>query len=92
MYDFPSVEALVRYMHAESGFPVKLMWLRAIIRGNVETWSGITYSNAAKYFPHTVEMIKGNMFQTSQGLRSTKKKTPPHRGIKKGIFKVAPED
>ena len=27
-YDLLSLEALVRYMHAESGFPVKYTWLR----------------------------------------------------------------
>ena len=29
VYDLPSVEALVRYMHAESGFPTKYTWIRA---------------------------------------------------------------
>ena len=32
------------------------------------------------------------MFQSYQGVKSTKKKTPPPREIKKGIFKVAPEE
>ena len=91
-YDFPSVEALVRYMHAVSGFPVKSLWLRAIKRGNFETWSGLTYSNGAKCFPQAVEMIKGPMVQSSQLVRSTKNKTPAPRSIKRGIFKVAPEE
>ena len=29
-YDLPSVEALVRYMHVASVFPVKYTWLKAI--------------------------------------------------------------
>ena len=29
-YDLPSVEALVRYMHAAAGFLVKYTWIRAI--------------------------------------------------------------
>ena len=29
-YDLPSVEALVRYFHAASGFPVRDTWLKAI--------------------------------------------------------------
>ena len=41
-YDIPSVEALVRYMHAASGFPVKSMWLREIKRGDFEMWPGLT--------------------------------------------------
>ena len=60
-YDLSSVEALVRYMHAASGLPVKSMWRRAIKRGGFETWSGLTYSNASKSFPRAVEMMKGHM-------------------------------
>ena len=30
VYDLPRVEALVRYMHAAAGFPVKSAWLKAI--------------------------------------------------------------
>ena len=91
-YDLPIVEALVRYMHAESGFPVRSMLLRAIIKGNFETWPGLTYLNAANYCPHTVETIKGHMVQSAQGVLSTKKKIPAYRGIKKGILKVSPEE
>ena len=61
VYDLPSVEALVRHMHAASGFPVKSTWLRAIKRGNFETWPGLTYSNAAKYCPQVVETMKGHI-------------------------------
>ena len=30
VYDLPSVEALVRYMHAAAGFPVMSTWLKTI--------------------------------------------------------------
>jgi len=33
-YDLPSVEALVKYLHASAGFPVKSTWLAAIKAGN----------------------------------------------------------
>ena len=83
---------LVRYMHATSGLPVKSTWLRAIKKRNFETWPRLTYSNAEKYCPHAVETIKGHMVQSSQGVRSTNKKAPPPREIKKVIFKLAPEE
>ena len=67
-YELTSVEALVRYMHAEAGFPVKYTWLKAIKQGNFATWPGLTYYNAEKYFPHAVETIKGHMVQSSQGV------------------------
>ena len=50
-YDLPSLEALVRYIHAAAGFPVKSTWIKAIKKGNFATWPGLTYSNAAKYCP-----------------------------------------
>ena len=49
VYDLPSMEALVRYMHAVEGFPVKSTWLRAIKHGNLNTWPGLTFNNAAEY-------------------------------------------
>ncbi|KAL7525219.1 hypothetical protein ACHAXR_001556, partial [Thalassiosira sp. AJA248-18] len=73
-YDLPSVGALVAYLHAAAGFPVKDTWLRAIKAGNYATWPGLTYSNAAKYCPDAEETILGHMVQTRQGVRSTKPK------------------
>ena len=32
-YNLPSVESLVRYMHATAGLPVKSTWIRAIKKG-----------------------------------------------------------
>ena len=92
VYDLTSVEALVQYMHVVSGLPVKYTWIRAIKKGNFDTWPGLTYSNAANYCSHAVETIKVHMVESSQGVLSTKENMPPHRGMKKVTFKVAPED
>ena len=81
-YNLPSIEALVQYMHMAAGPPVKSTWLKAIKKGNFETWPGLTYSDAAKYFPHAVEAIKGHMVQSSQGVISTKKKGTSLEAIK----------
>ena len=61
-------------MHAAAGFPVKSTWLKAIKNGTFESWPRLTYNNAAKYFPHSVETLKGHMVQYTQGVRSKKKK------------------
>ena len=73
MYDLPSMEALVRYMHAAAGFPVRSTWLKAIKNGNFNSWPGLTYNNVAKYCPQSIEAMKGHMVKSSQGVRSTKK-------------------
>jgi len=75
-YDLPSVEALVRYLHAAAGFPVKSTWLKAIKAGNFASWPGLTFENASKYCPTAEETILGHLVQTRQGLRSTKPKPP----------------
>ena len=73
-HDLPSVCALVHYLHACAGFPVRFTWLAAIKARNFASWTGLTYTNVAKYFPVSVETLKGHMTQTRQGARSTKPK------------------
>jgi hypothetical protein len=72
-----SVGALVHYLHAAAGFPVKSTWLAAIKAGNYASWPGLTYANASKYCPSSDETIKGHLSQVRQGIRSTKPKAPP---------------
>ena len=49
-------------------------WLVAIKAGYFASWPGLTYKNAAKYCPVSVETLKGHMTHTRQGARSTKPK------------------
>ena len=74
VHDLPSVCALVHYLHACAGFHVRSTWLAAIKAGNFAFWPGLTYTNAAKYCPVSVETLKGHMIHTRQGARSTKPK------------------
>ena len=60
-------------MHAAAGFPVKTTCIKSIKHGNFDAWPGLTYNNAAKYCPHSVETLEGHMLHWSQGVRSTKK-------------------
>ena len=48
-YDIPSILDLVRYFHAYAGYPVRSTCLNAINAGNYESWTGLTYDNAAWY-------------------------------------------
>ena len=73
-HNLPSVCTLVHYLHACSGFPVRTMWLAVIKAGNFTSRPGITYTNAAKYCPVSIETLKGHMTQTRQGTRSTNSK------------------
>ena len=71
-------------MHVTAVLPVKSTWLKSIKKLNFYTWPGVTYTNAAKYFPHSVETIKGHMVQSSEGVRSAKKTKHQARDNKKG--------
>jgi hypothetical protein len=77
MHDLPSVGALVHYLHAAVGFPVKSTWLAAIKAGNFASWPGLTYANASKFCPSSDETIKGHPSQVRQGLSSTKPRMRP---------------
>jgi hypothetical protein len=41
--DLPSVGALVHYLHAAAGFPVKSTWLAAIKASNYTSWPGLRH-------------------------------------------------
>ena len=78
-YVMPSVKALVRFLHAAAGFPVKSTWLAAIRASKYAMWPGLTYENAKTYHPTTTETLKGHMTQARQGVRSTNLKTTPYK-------------
>ena len=70
-------------MHAAAGFSVKYTWLKAIKKGNCESWPGLTYTNEAKYCPHSVETLKVHMVQSLQGMRYTMKNKHQAKNNKK---------
>ena len=61
VYDFPSTEEVVKWMHATCRYPVKLTWLKAIKVGNFNGWPVISERKVSKYYPETTETPKGHM-------------------------------
>ena len=41
MYELPSMEQMVRYLHAAAEHPTKETWLKAIAKGNYNSWPPI---------------------------------------------------
>eukprot|EP00804_Cyclotella_cryptica_P009391 CCRYP_018074-RA/>CCRYP_018074-RA protein AED:0.17 eAED:0.15 QI:0/0/0/0.75/0/0/4/0/1210 len=76
VYELPSIEQSIRYLHAAAGFPTKSTWLAAIRKGNYRTWPLITVKNAHKHFPQYEETQQGHMRNQRQGTRSTKQALP----------------
>ena len=75
VFDLPSTEQTIRYLHASAGFPTKSTWLKAIKKGNFIGWPLVTAENVSKHFPQSEETVKGHMNHQRQGVRSTKPKT-----------------
>jgi hypothetical protein len=61
VYELPSLEPTICYLHAAAGFPPKSTWLKAIRQGNYSTWPLINAKNVAKYFPELEEIQMGHM-------------------------------
>jgi hypothetical protein len=73
MYELPSVKPAIQYLHSAGGFPTKPSWLKAIHRGNYNSWPLINVKNVAKYFLESEETQKGHMQGQCQGVWSTKR-------------------
>ena len=70
VYDLPSTQQTIRYLHAAAGFPTKATWLKRI--QNYQTWPMVNVKNVNKYFPESEETQQGHMKNQRQGVRSTK--------------------
>eukprot|EP00804_Cyclotella_cryptica_P008989 CCRYP_003095-RA/>CCRYP_003095-RA protein AED:0.22 eAED:0.22 QI:0/0/0/1/1/1/7/0/754 len=77
VWDMPSTEQAIKWMHAVCGYPVKSTWLKAVQAGNFIGWPLLTVCNIQKYFPETVETPKGHLNQSRKNVRSTKQKPIP---------------
>eukprot|EP00804_Cyclotella_cryptica_P028359 CCRYP_016427-RA/>CCRYP_016427-RA protein AED:0.05 eAED:0.03 QI:0/0/0/1/1/1/2/0/1237 len=77
VYELPSIEQTIRYLHAAAGYPTKNTWLTAIRHGNYSTWPLITIKNVHKHFPQSEETQQGHMKNQRQGVRSTKQQVQP---------------
>ena len=77
VYDLPSTEEAVKWMHAVCGYPVKTTWLKAIKAGNFTGWPMITIRNVSKYYPETTKTPKGHLNQSRKNVRSTKTNPKP---------------
>ncbi len=49
VYKLPSLEPIVRYLHAATGFPPKLTWLKAVQWGNYSTWPLINRGSSTRF-------------------------------------------
>jgi hypothetical protein len=77
VYELPSVEPTIRYLHGAAGFPTRASWLKAILHGNYLSWPLINVKNVTKFFPELEKTQKGRMQGQQQGVHSTKETESP---------------
>ena len=70
-YDLPNTPALIAYLHATAGYPVKSTWVQAIKHGHYTSWPGLTATLASRYCPDVDKTTMGHMAQPRQHIRST---------------------
>eukprot|EP00804_Cyclotella_cryptica_P028235 CCRYP_014585-RA/>CCRYP_014585-RA protein AED:0.40 eAED:0.48 QI:0/0/0/1/1/1/2/0/278 len=58
VYDLPSTEQAIKWMHAVCGYPVKSTWLKAIKAGNFVGWPLLTEANVKKYYPRPQKPLR----------------------------------
>ena len=74
IYDLPSKEQAIKWMHIVLGYPVKSTWIKAIKAETYIGWPMLTKRNAARYYPDTKETPKCHLNQSRKNIRSTKPK------------------
>ena len=85
LFDMPSIEQGIRFVHACCGFPTKATWLKAIRKDNFVGWPLVTVENVNKYLPESEETQKGHMNHQRQGVRSTKPKAVNFEDVDKSL-------
>jgi hypothetical protein len=58
VYELPSLEPTVRYLHAAAGFPPKSTWLKAVRQGNYSTWPLINIKKTSPSIFHYRRKLK----------------------------------
>ena len=77
VYDLPSKEEAIKWMHAVYRYPVKSTWIKAIKSDNYVGWSMLTELNVSKYYPETNKTPNSHLNQSRKNVRSTKPKRVP---------------
>ena len=77
VYDLPSTEQAIKWMHAVCGYPVKSTWLKAVEAGNYVGSPLLTARNVKKYYPETTETPKEHTNQSRKNVRTIRPKATP---------------
>jgi hypothetical protein len=66
VYNLPSINQTVKYLHTAAGFPDEDTWPKAIKAENFNTWPTITPCMVRRHFPESEKAQKGHMKKQHQ--------------------------
>ena len=78
VYELPSIEEGIRWMHAACGYPAKSTWIKAIRKGNYVGWPLLSVKNVHAHYPETDKTTMGRLNQSQANIRSTKTSGSPY--------------
>ena len=77
VYELPSDDKSMQYLHACASFPNKGYWLKVIKGGNYVTWPNLTTEAVNQHFLESNETNQGHMRGIKQNIISTREKKQP---------------
>ena len=81
VYDLPSIEQSIHWMHASLGYPAAVTWLAACRHGNLIGFPFSDVKYIRKFYPETDETPAGHLNMQRQNVRSTKPKAQPFEQV-----------
>ena len=66
IYNLPTTEEAIKWIHIVCGYPVNLTSLKAIKAGNFTEWPILNERNVANLYPETKETPKGHTNETKK--------------------------
>ena len=79
VYELPSTEPTIRYLHGAAGYPTKATWIKAIRKGKYQSWP-LVNSKKVNNFSHNQKRPKRvTCVENAKANAQPKKKRPPQR-------------
>ena len=69
VYELPSTEKFIRYLHVAAGFPEKETWIKSIQAGNIFSWPGLTVRSVRQHFSKSGKTQQGHMKKLGKGCK-----------------------
>ena len=77
VYELPSIEPAIIYLHGAAGFPTKATWLKAICNGSYLSWPLVNIKNSTSIYQSKKKPKKGTCTPTGKECDPRRPNNPP---------------